>query len=160
MRGFCKRCRRGASAIEFALTLPVFLLFMFGTMDYGWYFFKLATVTHATQEGCRAGAVARTGGRDWRGIGSTDYGRYTIARNAVLKGLSDGGVSCKSSGSSCRFTMSGFGDFPSAFLVCDVEVTSPPLVGFVPLPRGPIRAHAQTLFEWQSGALGSKVYTY
>ena len=67
MRGFCKRCRRGASAIEFAITLPVFLLFMFGTMDYGWYFFKWATVTHATQEGCRAGAVARTGGRDWRG---------------------------------------------------------------------------------------------
>ena len=38
---FWNRKKRGANAIEFALTLPVFLVLFMGGMDWGWYFFMV-----------------------------------------------------------------------------------------------------------------------
>ena len=51
-----QRRKRGANAIEFALTLPVFLAVFMGSMDWGWYFFLRAQTMNATMIGCEAGA--------------------------------------------------------------------------------------------------------
>ena len=54
-----KNCR-GAAALEFAIVCPVFLLLVFGIMEFGWYFFVQHTIQLATSKGARLGAVRKT----------------------------------------------------------------------------------------------------
>jgi hypothetical protein len=49
----------GASAIEFALVLPVLLLLLFGIVEFGVLFFDKAMITNASREGARLGVVYR-----------------------------------------------------------------------------------------------------
>lgn len=50
---------RGASAVEFALVLPVLLLILFGTIEYGWYLTCQFVLNNAVAEGARAGVASR-----------------------------------------------------------------------------------------------------
>lgn len=60
------RCRilarwtRGQNVVEFALVLPVFLLFLFGTLEFGWLLYVDHQVTNAAREGARWAAVHGT----------------------------------------------------------------------------------------------------
>lgn len=47
----------GAAAVEFALVVPVLLVLLFGTMQYGFYFFSLQAGNSAVREGARRAAV-------------------------------------------------------------------------------------------------------
>jgi hypothetical protein len=49
--------RRGSEAIEFALTLPWFLLLLSGVMDFSWYFFTTWRLSASLREGARIGSV-------------------------------------------------------------------------------------------------------
>jgi Flp pilus assembly protein TadG len=49
--------RRGQSALEFALVLPVFMLLVAGTIEFGRAFFAYGQLLQAVQEGTRYGAV-------------------------------------------------------------------------------------------------------
>ena len=51
---------KGATAVEFALVLPIFLLLIFGIIDFGWYFFVEHTLQYATREGMRLALVGKT----------------------------------------------------------------------------------------------------
>jgi Flp pilus assembly protein TadG len=53
------RRRRGATAVEAALVLPVFLLFLFGILEYGRYLMFLQILTNAAREGAHY-ALAHT----------------------------------------------------------------------------------------------------
>ncbi|MCB9684225.1 MAG: pilus assembly protein [Alphaproteobacteria bacterium] len=48
---------RGAEAIEFALTVPLLLILLSGTMDFAWYFSQQRELIDAVREGARAGSV-------------------------------------------------------------------------------------------------------
>lgn len=56
---FQRRQRRGANAIEFALTLPIFLFLVFGLADYSLFFHKQAFVDDAARVAVREGGVDR-----------------------------------------------------------------------------------------------------
>jgi Flp pilus assembly protein TadG len=64
LRGFRMTDRstkcRGASAIEFAIVLPLLLLIIFGTIEFGFLLYNKQVLTNASREGARAGIVART----------------------------------------------------------------------------------------------------
>jgi Flp pilus assembly protein TadG len=49
--------QRGASAIEFAIILPVLLVILIGTMEFGYVMFAKAVITNASREGARRGIV-------------------------------------------------------------------------------------------------------
>jgi hypothetical protein len=49
---------RGASAVEFALILPLFLLILFGVIDYGWLLTNQIILTNAVSAGARAAVKA------------------------------------------------------------------------------------------------------
>jgi len=49
------RAERGAVAVEFAILLPVFLLLVFGIMDFGHAFYIKQVVSNASREGARYG---------------------------------------------------------------------------------------------------------
>ena len=51
---------KGSSAVEFALTLPVFIILVIGIIEFGWYFFVQHTLQYATREGMRLALVGRT----------------------------------------------------------------------------------------------------
>lgn len=51
---------RGQAMVEFALVLPVFMLLIFGIVDFGMGFHTWITVTNSAREGARLGAVRGT----------------------------------------------------------------------------------------------------
>ncbi len=59
-RLFRRDREKGASAVELAIVLPLFLLLVFGTMEAGWLFSQQVEVRNAAREGARM-AVVDTG---------------------------------------------------------------------------------------------------
>jgi Flp pilus assembly protein TadG len=58
MKAFAKvKERRGGTAVEFALVLPLFAMLMLSIIDFGHYFFIEHTVQYATREGTRLALV-------------------------------------------------------------------------------------------------------
>jgi Flp pilus assembly protein TadG len=51
---------RGASAVEFAILLPVLMLILFGTIEFGMVMYSREVLTNASREGARAGIVQQT----------------------------------------------------------------------------------------------------
>jgi hypothetical protein len=58
--GLSGRTDRGNTAVEFALTLPIFIILFIGIIEFGWYFFVQHTIQYATREGMRLALVGRT----------------------------------------------------------------------------------------------------
>ncbi len=52
-----KKNEKGASAVEFALILPILVLLIFGIVEFGIAFNNYITITHAAREGARLAAV-------------------------------------------------------------------------------------------------------
>jgi Flp pilus assembly protein TadG len=52
-----KRGQRGQSIVELSLILPVFLILVMGTIDFGWALRSYSVITNAAREGARAGVV-------------------------------------------------------------------------------------------------------
>ncbi|MEJ2098670.1 MAG: pilus assembly protein [Desulfobacterales bacterium] len=47
----------GASAVEFAIILPLLVMFVFGIIEFSIMFYDKAVITNASREGARAGIV-------------------------------------------------------------------------------------------------------
>lgn len=52
--------QRGAAVVEFALILPMFLLIVFGTIQFGLVLYDKAVITNASREAARAGIVLQS----------------------------------------------------------------------------------------------------
>ena len=52
--------QRGAAAVEFAIVLPVLVLLLFGSIEFGLLLYNQQVMTNASREGARAGIVARS----------------------------------------------------------------------------------------------------
>ena len=51
------KSEKGASAVEFALILPILIILVFGIVQFGIAFNNYITITHAAREGARIAAV-------------------------------------------------------------------------------------------------------
>jgi len=51
------KSEKGASAVEFALILPILIILVFGIVEFGIAFNNYITITHAAREGVRIAAV-------------------------------------------------------------------------------------------------------
>ena len=129
--------RRGSTAIEFALTLPVIFIIVAGILEYGWYLFQLSSVVHAVRDGTRIGVTV-----------PLDEGPEAIAaehaRN-VLEGL---GVPCGSSGCNVEAALVPAGDVTVMRL--QIEVPYEPVVGLLPHPSS-LRGHFTMMMQDRSG---------
>ncbi|MEN8114150.1 MAG: TadE/TadG family type IV pilus assembly protein [Actinomycetota bacterium] len=56
-RLFHRDRERGASAVEFALVLPILVLLVFGIMESGWFFAQQVEIRNAAREGARLAVV-------------------------------------------------------------------------------------------------------
>jgi Flp pilus assembly protein TadG len=98
------KSEKGQSLVEFALTLPVLILLLFGIVDFGRIFHAYLTIDHAGREAARAASI----GKD----------AATITSIAVNQGSSIGlktkhvNVSTGSSGTNATITI----HYPITFL--------------------------------------------
>ena len=51
---------RGVAAVEFAICLPILILLVFGSIEFGLMFYNKQVVTNASREGVRSGIVTET----------------------------------------------------------------------------------------------------
>jgi Flp pilus assembly protein TadG len=49
--------QKGAAAVEFAFVLPILMVLVFGTIEFGVLFYNKAMITNASREGARSGIV-------------------------------------------------------------------------------------------------------
>ncbi len=101
---------RGASAVEFALILPLLVFFIFGIIEFGFYVYNHQVITNASREGARAGIVQRNPRLAWdgtcepcpaTGCTSIDDVVCNYTRNRVVPvspGLTPGDVNVTSTG--------------------------------------------------------------
>ncbi len=59
-----RKKRRGAAAVEFAVVAPVFLLLVFGMIEYGRMVMVQQVITNASREGARVGVLDGSSNQD------------------------------------------------------------------------------------------------
>lgn len=71
----CRKNRKGAAAVEFALIAPVFFLLIFGMIEFGRMIMVQQIVTNASREGARMAILdgATTSGHDGVNTRVTEY---------------------------------------------------------------------------------------
>lgn len=90
----------GASAVEFALTLPLLLILMFGIIEFSVLLFDKAVVTNASREGARFGVVYATDGENYTPMTDEDIktavknyaNDYLINLGGTTRQLADGDI--------------------------------------------------------------------
>jgi hypothetical protein len=127
-----RRSRRGANALEFALTLPVFLVFMLGVVDYGYLMMCKALLDASLMEGTREGAIT-----DPALVPNIRVVAQTTAAG-IVAGVCTG----------CTFNCVDSGAPPARELSCTGSWPITPLVGFVPMPAN-ITSQSRQVLEWQ-----------
>jgi hypothetical protein len=116
--------RRGAAAIEFALWLPILLMFLSAVVDWGSYMTTRVTVARAVMEGTRTGASV--------------FVPQTIARTNRI--FTDMGINCTNPGCfRVRYCSIGDGAAPCRnppldAIVVEARLDFTPFFGFVPTP--------------------------
>jgi hypothetical protein len=74
---------RGQSLVEFTLIVPVFMVILFGMIEFGFVFTHDLTVEYATREGARAGSALDNGGGTL-GCGSGQSPNWTTVDPLVI----------------------------------------------------------------------------
>lgn len=101
------RDHRGAGAAEFAIVLPLFLIFLLGTIDAGRYAWEFNQAAKATQTGARWAIVTDLvpGGNTATGLKNYSWAVSGIVPQGTPVPESDfGGVYCESSGGTASCT--------------------------------------------------------
>lgn len=112
---------RGAAAVEFALVLPLLLTIVFGTIEWGYYFFTREIVINSAREGARAGTLQYTPPTDPATVAVSTASTYLTnaglnAAQATVKSTQADGTSSCPTDSSCILvkyslpTLTGFLD--------------------------------------------------
>ena len=131
-----RRKRRGANAMEFGLTLPVFIMVTMGMIEFGWYFSRVALLNSALMDGCREGAL----------IDELEDDPETIAVDRMENVLVYGGQTC----TDCNATVSGA--VPDKILTCTAEIDYLTLTGFftsLGVMPSKITSQTRARLEWQ-----------
>jgi len=98
------KCSSGASAAEFGLVLPLFLLLLFGVIDAGRFMWESNEAEKATQVGARIAVVTdvlSSGLRDEDYAGKTVSG-VTLKSGDLIPAAALGSVMCTSTGCTCE----------------------------------------------------------
>lgn len=85
--------QRGQSVVEFALILPIFLLFLFGVIDLGRAVYAQTVLSNAVRDGARAAVVAtRTDDQVVQAVIDAAVGVPLTAANVTISGTRQPGT--------------------------------------------------------------------
>jgi hypothetical protein len=134
------RARRAATAIEFALALPLLVVLMAAVLDYGWFFFAESLAVHAVREAARQGSMVSE---------SSDPNGGEVASGVIAEAMAQAGFDCTAGSGACVVTTSYTGPEGGRLLQIDVRVAYVGLTGIVPVPEA-ISARASAFLEGQT----------
>jgi Flp pilus assembly protein TadG len=130
---------RGQTAVEFALVIPVMLLFMFGIFEVGRTFFNNEAIATAARDGARAGAIH---------TGQTQAQIQTLVAAAVAANTPGITQSALTVVALCQGTADSSGNKCIQNNIVDVTVTYPYHIGVMQFSKGgTLTAHTQLRFE-------------
>jgi len=92
------RCDRAASAAEFALVLPLLLLFIFGIIDVGRFMWEVNQAEKATQVGARMAIVTDPVSS---GLVDVDFASSTLPAGSLIPADALGNLVCSSTACTC-----------------------------------------------------------
>lgn len=167
---------RGASAVEFALVLPLLLVLMFGLIDFGFVFSQQLTLNNAVREGARRAVVNDPyNGNSTTANPRTCDGILTSVKNQLLglgmdnsqvqlKITQDGWTNSNACGTSFQSTSFGsaaanipcIGSFDTSTntarsIIVQAQYTSKLIIAFPPFPTTlPLTAKAVYRCEFTS----------
>lgn len=144
MQQSSRRQRRGANAIEFALTLPVFLLITLGAVDFAWYAWNWTTLSSAAATACRAGST-RDIGDDRDDMADV----FTFTETELDAQITRSALPCLAG--ECTVVIDTVGDVPDHSLRCRVNRDVEPLAGLF-VGGITLQGVALTRFEYQRAA--------
>ena len=128
--------RRGANAIEFALTFPVFIMILMGFIDFGGYFSGLSIADNIAAQTCRDVALLDPLVEDVELVAE----EHMMARVEDMPFVSCGGA--------CMIEATIEGAPPSAHLVCRITLDTQSLTGMTPIPDS-VNSASMARMEWQ-----------
>ena len=131
--------RRGAHAIEFALTIPLFVAIVTAILEFGWMFFMRSTVIHAVRDGCRAGAVIPFGE-----VPSPEE----VAQSTMTDFLGGYSIDCRGAEERCGIAVTVAGESPYETMDCTLDIAYEPIIGLIPHPER-LGARSVVMFEIQ-----------
>ena len=142
-----RQSRRGANALEFALTLPMFLIVSFGIMEFGYFFPQHALVSSIIGEACREGALVNPKNPPPGIPGCGGTGAVCAEKKAeqVMNArISSSGLNC------INCSASFAGAYPNEYIECQMEVQHADITGFMTamIPTD-FRATTRSRLEWQ-----------
>ena len=115
--------RSGTTALEFALTLPVFMVLFGGVIDCGWLFFEQSALDSSTHLGCRMGALLDSGVNDVT-LNTVKANTISMIKNSMTQA----DLGCNS----CSVTIETLYSNPARSLRCTTENDYEPLIGVLP----------------------------
>jgi len=101
--------RRGSALIEFAITIPLFLVLLIGTLEYGYYFYVAVTTANAAREGARQCTTVSLGACG----ACTPSDAVTYMNKLKLGNKTTATASCSNSGGNIMYTVNVKVDFPT-----------------------------------------------
>ena len=122
---------RGQSLVEFALVFPILALVLFGTLQYGLYFFDTLGMRQGVREAARQGVVENYG--DQSSCGMT-YATTPSANIAKLMCRAETDVNAMTGDTSVKVLLPGGWVRGQELVVCGM-IKADRLPGLVPLPE-------------------------
>ena len=118
---------RGAAAVEFALVVPIFLLLVFGIINFGWLFGQNLALSNAARQAARFGVVQSN---DCNAVKSQ---AISAAAPLVSISASDVSVSSPTAAACSGATKACAGSAPDANVTVTLTYTAQvPVGGFIP----------------------------
>jgi Flp pilus assembly protein TadG len=133
-----KRSREGSNAVEFALVMPVFILLIFGMMEFSWAFFVRSGVINSLRSGTRDGSVVHP-----------DDDPAAFAEAQIEANLLLYTIDCDDLNTTCQVTCALSGSAPTEQLDCDIEVNYEPLMGGLVIAPSDLYANTSMVLELQ-----------
>jgi Flp pilus assembly protein TadG len=134
-----RQARVGAHAIEFALTIPLFVVLVAAIFEFGWMFFMRSTVIHAVRDGCRAGAVIPP---------DEVPSPAEVAQARMTDFLGGYSIDCRGAEERCGISVTTSGVSPYETMDCTLDIAYEPIIGLVPHPDR-LSARSVIMFEIQ-----------
>jgi Flp pilus assembly protein TadG len=85
---------KGATAVEFAIVLPLLLLVVFGVIEWGLYMYNSQVITNAAREGARHGVLMRMAPRDITAENNAICARVVAFAGSRLVTFGTGELTC------------------------------------------------------------------
>ena len=123
----CRKSQKGQSLVEFALILPVFVVLLFGIMEFGRLWEMANVLTSAAREGARVAAVT-----------SPDVSKATSAAQRVI-----------SAGNITQSVITVSGPNSSNEVTVTVSAAYTPMTGSIIPGLGPLSISRSTTMRWE-----------